>query len=86
MSWGTILNSNNTGVGFSNIICSYPHFFNVDTDQCDTASFAYNKNDKGGPFLTKDIRGKINDLIEQMNNAIRSAIAATNNPNIQFVE
>ena len=70
----------------SDIVHSYPHFFNVDTDQCDGATFAYYKDSSGGPFLTKDIRNKINSLIEQMNNAIKSAIAATNNPNIIFVE
>ena len=75
-----------TDPNFKLYVLGYPHFFNVDTDQCDGVTFAYYKDDNEGPFLTKDTRNTINGLIQQMNEAIRAAVMSVNDDRIVFVD
>jgi hypothetical protein len=84
--YGAVIGRGLTNPDFKLYVLGYPHFFNVDTDQCDGATFAYYKDDNGGPYLTKDRRETINGLIEQMNEAIRAAVASTNDKRILFVD
>ena len=55
----------------------YAHFFNQGTSQCDSVTWSYwNRSDP--PYLTQDLRGKLNDLTDQLNAAINDAIVRNN--------
>jgi hypothetical protein len=77
---------NLTDPNFKLYVLGYPHFFSIGTDQCDGASFAYYKDDKGGPYLTKDTRISINGLIQQMNEEIQAVVKAFDDKRFVYVD
>lgn len=85
--YSAVIDHGLTNPDFKLYVLGYPHFFNVDTDQCDGATFTYYKDDDEGPFLTKDMRNTINGLIQKkMNDAIRAAVIAANDKHVVFVD
>jgi hypothetical protein len=84
--YGAVIDRGLTDPDFKLYVLGYPLFFNNDTDQCNKATFAYYKDDKGGPFLTNTTRTTINGLIQQMNDAIRAAVVSVNDKRIVFVD
>ena len=71
---------------FKLYVLGHPLFFNADTDQCDNATFAYKKDEAGGPYLTKDIRKSINASIKRMNDALNATVASMDDDRVQFVD
>lgn len=60
----------------------YPKFWNAATDQCDTATFnVWETQDTDAYQMTKDLRGRMNDLSTKMNAIILDVVQNFNNNN-----
>ena len=60
----------------------YPKFWNATTDQCDTATFnVWVTQDADSYRMTKDLRGRMNDLSTKMNAIILDVVQNFNNNN-----
>ncbi|KAK0105046.1 hypothetical protein ONS95_004586 [Cadophora gregata] len=56
--------------GFTLIVVGYARFFNEDTEECDGKRFFV-----GGRYLSREFRGRLNGLIEELNRVIEIAVA-----------
>jgi len=57
-------------------ISAYVHFFNVDTDDCDTMTFAHDQFSQGFPSVVKGLRKEMNDKVSQFNTVQGEVIKA----------
>lgn len=66
----------------------YPHFFNVDTTQCNDVTFSRNNasDPDVAPRVTQDLRKRINALTQNMNDAISKAVSEKGDSRILFLD
>nr|OQO18140.1 hypothetical protein B0A51_14732 [Rachicladosporium sp. CCFEE 5018] len=63
------------GDAFKLYVLGYADFYNVDTDQCSTVTFARNpKRDGSSQKMTKELRQTFNDMANELNGAIAEAV------------
>lgn len=55
---------------------TYARFFDATTTQCDSVTWAFPSATGNRPFLTRDLRKRMNDLVDATNKVIRDAIAS----------
>ncbi|MCJ1415428.1 hypothetical protein MMC32_001760 [Xylographa parallela] len=55
---------------------TYAKFFDASTTQCDTVTWAFKSAAGNRPFLTQDLRKKMNDLVDATNKVIQKAISS----------
>ncbi|KAK3692659.1 SGNH hydrolase-type esterase domain-containing protein [Podospora appendiculata] len=75
--------------GFSVAVTGYARFFAAETDACDSASMSVWR---GGPVLSKDIRRRMNALVDAVNRKLRAGVEGANQrfagekPRVVFVD
>ncbi|MCJ1293439.1 hypothetical protein MMC34_004994 [Xylographa carneopallida] len=55
---------------------AYPKFFDATTTQCNTVTWAFKSAVGNRPFLTQDLRTKLNNLVDATNTVIEKAISS----------
>ena len=84
--FNVILNSDNAKKqeAFQLYITGYAHFFNIDTDGCNTTSFGALPVHQ--PLLNIALRSAINGLVQDLNDMYQAAITEENDPNVHYVD
>ena len=84
--FNAILNNDNAKnqEAFQLYITGYAHFFNIDTDGCNTTSFGALPVHK--PLLSTALRTAINGLVQDLNDMYQAAITEENNPKVHYVD
>lgn len=71
---------------FKLYIIGYAHFFNADTDWCDTISFRYLPSPFNRQMLTQQLRADLNGAMDALRGKIKAVIAAIGDPRVKFID
>ncbi|KAK6419602.1 hypothetical protein LTR95_017034, partial [Oleoguttula sp. CCFEE 5521] len=77
------------GDKFKLYVTGYPRFFSVETNECDSVTFARTANPKPDgkehPMLTQRSRQDFNDMSVKLNEAIADAVSRHTNDGVKFI-
>ncbi|KAF2454000.1 hypothetical protein BDY21DRAFT_374503 [Lineolata rhizophorae] len=75
------------GDDFKLYVTGYPDFFNIDTDQCSTVTWSWNRNKPGEhQRMTKELRTTFSDMSNQLNLAVIKAVDRNYEKNVYWVD
>jgi hypothetical protein len=65
-------------------VTGYAKFWNAETTQCDSVTWNYWRNLPGATKMTRDLRGRMNNLVDLINGKLRDAVQRSSDTNRVF--